>query len=108
MTDLHPAALHRGNPVLACKLTSLIAIEYLGEATLVCPQRRLEHLQAKTHFQGIGQLPSQHISTKPVDDGGKISKAPTKPDVDNIYRPDPAEPSPTQVAQQLGTYLATA
>jgi hypothetical protein len=62
-------------------------------------QRLLKSYLAETSIQGVGKLPSQHIATKPVQDGHQIHEAAGHSNVGYIATPDLVAADDSQIAQ---------
>jgi len=68
------------------KLTAVIGVEDLRLAVPV--NRLLNRLDAKIRLKRDRQTPGQNLTAEPIDDRGKIDKAPRHRDVVDIHGPD--------------------
>jgi len=81
------------------ELSSLIGVEHVG-ASLV--QGLLKGVEAEGTVKGVGELPGQHITAEPVDDGYQVHKTASHGDVGNVGTPHLVRACDGQSPQQVG------
>jgi len=97
--DLDVPGLEDGGKCFACKLASLIGIEYLRGAVL--EKSFFERLDAESGVQRVGQPPGEDLSGGPVHDRYQVHETPCHGDVSNIGCPDLIGPVYGQPPQQV-------
>ena len=96
--DANLAAGECAGEVVGGELRALIGVEDLGLAEA---KRPVQRRQTAARFQGVGQLPTEHVAAEPIHHGDQIEEAATHWNVSNIGAPDLIGPHDGDVAQQV-------
>jgi len=87
---------------LGCELGALIGVEDVRPALL---EGLAQSNQAELTIQSVGELPSQHVSTVPINHGHQIHETTSHRNVGNVGAPDLIRTGYRQPAQEIREYL---
>ena len=84
------------------ELCALVGVEDLGPTGA---ERLTQGIETEDAVQGVGKLPSEHITAVPVDDSDQIHEATQQRHIGDVSAPDLVDMRNRQVAQKIGIAL---
>ena len=100
--DLNVGCEQAGGEGIGCELCALIGVEDLRSTHA---GRLTQSIETEDAVQSVGKLPSEHITTVPVDNSNQVHEAPQQRHLGDVCAPDLVDMRNRQVAQKIGIAL---